>query len=422
MMELMNKATQGEAKPKYEAATLPIEKIIPSPGNFYSMEGIEELADSILLARGVLQNIVVRSADADGRYMIISGHRRVAACRKLVEDGHAEFGEIAALIENEADENLRELMLIYTNSTSRILTDAEKMRQAQRAMEILKNLKAEGKFEGRIRDAVARMLDTTGAQLARYAAIANNLTNPELKEAFEGGRLGVSAAYEASGLSEKGQNQIAEKLQEGGAVSIQDVKEVKEAERPAEKKNEATPKEHTEYLNTINPIWITTVKNGSTYGGVVGYGKAGEKTIEINLGSYPNKSSVKRAALEKIWREAPEEIVADILKAGYLENWGMPDRFKKEKPIEGKTVPEEDAMNEPPILPEIYALTTIISDLEALQEDYLGAAERHVAMGGDHAGKVNLETTAHHLQILINRTKSDLAFWKQKQKMKQVQE
>ncbi len=235
MMELMNRASQGEAeKPKYETMDLPIDLIIPNPNNLYSMDGIDELADSILLAGRVLQNIVVKAEDENGEFMIISGHRRLAACQKLVEEGHDEFDTIPALVENEADENLRELMLIYTNSTSRILTDAEKMRQAQKATEILKNLKAEGKFEGRIRDAVARMLDTTGAQLARYAAIANNLTNPELKEAFEGGRLGVSAAYEASGLSDKGQEAIADKLAEGGAVSIQDVKEAKEQEKPAD--------------------------------------------------------------------------------------------------------------------------------------------------------------------------------------------
>ena len=152
MMALMNEATKNEAnKPKYENKNLPIEQIIPNPVNLYSMEGIDELADSILLAGRVLQNIVVKAADENGKYMIISGHRRHEACKKLVAAGHGEFGTIPALIENEADENLRELMLIYTNSTSRELTDAEKMRQAQRATEILKQLKAEGKFTDKIR-------------------------------------------------------------------------------------------------------------------------------------------------------------------------------------------------------------------------------------------------------------------------------
>lgn len=237
MMALMNTASQSEAaKPKYELKTLPIDTIIPNPVNHYSMEGIDELADSILIAGRVLQNIVVKAADADGRYMIISGHRRHLVCQKLVADGHAAFANIAALIENEADENMRELMLIYTNSTARQLTDAEKMRQAQRATDILKQVKAEGKLDAPIRETVARMLNTTSGQLARYAAIANNLTNPDLKEAFEQKKIGVSVAYDSSRLSDEGQSEIADKLHATGAVTIRDVEEVKARETPKQEK------------------------------------------------------------------------------------------------------------------------------------------------------------------------------------------
>ena len=231
MMALMNTASQSEAaKPPYELKTLPIDVIIPNPANHYSMAGIDELADSILMAGRVLQNIVVKAADADGRYMLISGHRRHLACQKLVADGHAEFANIAALVENEANENMRELMLIYTNSTARELTDAEKMRQAQRATDILKQVKAEGKMDAPIRETVARMLNTTSGQLARYAAIANNLTNPDLKEAFEQEKIGVSVAYDSSRLSDEGQSEIADKLHASGAVTIRDVEEVKQRE------------------------------------------------------------------------------------------------------------------------------------------------------------------------------------------------
>lgn len=240
MMALMNTASQSEAaKPPYELKTLPIGVIIPNPANHYSMTGIDELADSILIAGRVLQNIVVKAADADGRYMIISGHRRHLACQKLVAGGHAEFREIAALVENEANENMRELMLIYTNSTARQLTDAEKMRQAQRATDILKQVKAEGKLDAPIRETVARMLNTTSGQLARYAAIANNLTNSDLKEAFEQEKIGVSVAYDSSRLSDEGQSEIADKLHETGAVTIRDVEEVKERETPQRKQAHA---------------------------------------------------------------------------------------------------------------------------------------------------------------------------------------
>ena len=237
MMALMNTASQSEAaKPPYELKTLPIDVIIPNPANHYSMAGIDELADSILIAGRVLQNIVVKAADADGRYMIISGHRRHLACQKLVADGHAEFANIAALVENEANENMRELMLIYTNSTARQLTDAEKMRQAQRATDILKQIKADGKLDAPIRETVARMLNTTSGQLARYAAIANNLTNPDLKEAFEQEKIGVSVAYESSRLSEDEQAKIADRLHTADAVTIRDVEEVKARETPKQER------------------------------------------------------------------------------------------------------------------------------------------------------------------------------------------
>ena len=240
MMALMNTASQSEAaKPPYELKTLPIDVIIPNPANHYSMAGIDELADSILIAGRVLQNIVVKAADADGRYMIISGHRRHLACQKLVAEGHAEFREIAALVENEADENMRELMLIYTNSTARQLTDAEKMRQAQRATDILKQIKADGKLDAPIRETVARMLNTTSGQLARYAAIANNLTNPDLKEAFEQEKIGVSVAYDSSRLSDEGQAEIADKLCAEGAVTIRDVEAVKTRKTPKQEQIQA---------------------------------------------------------------------------------------------------------------------------------------------------------------------------------------
>ena len=69
-----------------------------------------------------------------------------------------------------------------------------------------------------------------------------------------------------------------------------------------------------------------------------------------------------------------------------------------------KTEPE----TEPPVSPEVYALTTILNELTALEESYRGAAERHVAMGGDHAGRVNLETTASFLRRLIDQSNREL--------------
>lgn len=237
MMALMNEVSQGAAaqggaaRRRYEVVSLPLDLLVPNPLNGYVVDGVDELADAILLAGRVLQCVVVEPRDDAGRYVIISGHRRVLACRKLVEEGHAEFAEVPALVEYEKDACLRELMLIYSNSSARVLTDAEKMYQAERATQLLKELKAAGRMQGRVRDAVGRMLGVTSGQLARYAVISGGLSNEGLRRGFEAGRVGVSVAYEAASLTPEGQEEAAARLTAAGALSLRDVAELKVQER-----------------------------------------------------------------------------------------------------------------------------------------------------------------------------------------------
>ena len=237
MMALMNEVSQGAAaqggaaRRRYEVVSLPLDLLVANPLNGYVVDGVDELADAILLAGRVLQCVVVEPKGADGRYVIISGHRRVLACRKLVEEGHAEFAEVPALVEYEKDACLRELMLIYSNSSARVLTDAEKMYQAERATRLLKELKAAGRMQGRVRDAVGRMLGVTSGQLARYAVISGGLSNEGLRRGFEAGRVGVSVAYEAASLTPEGQEEAAARLTAAGALSLRDVAELKVQER-----------------------------------------------------------------------------------------------------------------------------------------------------------------------------------------------
>ena len=237
-MGLMSQASKTEAgAPKYELKRLNINELYPDPQNktVYSVENIEELADAIEIAGGVLHNLVVRAADETGKYMIISGERRWTACQLLVNEKRMEqFAEVNCLIENEHDEDMLDLMLMLTNSTARQLTDAEKMRQAERMTDILNRMKEQQGMEGRVRDIVGKMLQMSSGQLARYHAIAKNLQNEDLKQAFQDGRLKVSAAYEASQLSEEGQQKVADKLQEEGTVSLNHVTIVKHEEREDE--------------------------------------------------------------------------------------------------------------------------------------------------------------------------------------------
>ncbi len=225
---LMSDASrQASERPKYEAVRLPIDKLYPDPANrkVYGVEKIEELADSIELAGGVMHNLVVREPDTDGRYQIISGERRWTACKHLVEQGKEQYSEVGCLIEHVHDEDTLQLMLVLANSTARQLTDAEKMRQAEALTAVLTRMRKEGKVQGRVRELVGKILKTTSGQLARYHAIQTNLQGG-LRDKFERGEVGVSVAYEASKLDKAGQDAVAEKAK-AQPVTLKDVTAVK---------------------------------------------------------------------------------------------------------------------------------------------------------------------------------------------------
>ena len=69
---------QPKEKGHYEVAMIHYSQIHPSKMQFYLQEDIEEQADAIELAGGILQPLVVRQQDAD-QYELLAGHRRLEA-------------------------------------------------------------------------------------------------------------------------------------------------------------------------------------------------------------------------------------------------------------------------------------------------------------------------------------------------------
>lgn len=232
LMSLMNKASKEAAEPgampKYEQATLDISQIIPNPANkkIYSTKDIGRLAQSIELSGKVLQNLVVRDEDENGHYMLISGHRRLMACDMLVREGMEQYRKVNVLIEREPDSRIEELLLIESNASSRELTDGEKAAQAERTTELCRELKAEQKLPGRVRDIVAGLLDMSTSQLARYHAIVSNTTEPKLMERFNTGTMSTAAAYEAQKLDANQQAELAKKTEGKKKVTVEDVSKI----------------------------------------------------------------------------------------------------------------------------------------------------------------------------------------------------
>lgn len=260
--QLLNTASMAESgaagseeirRPPLKVVSLNIHDLVPSSGNFYSVESIEELKTSIELF-GVMQNLTVKPLD-NGKYEIISGHRRHKACAELVAEGKTEFEYVPCGIQAERDEIKERILLIMTNSTARELTDWEKMKQAEELRKNFEALKKRENLPGRVRDLVAEALGTSSTQIARLSAIDNNLT-PEFKEEYKEGRIGTSAAYELSGMSEEQQKQAFSEYQEKGGVSINEVKEQKrnaESSAPSQGPEPVEPVEPAESDATAEP-------------------------------------------------------------------------------------------------------------------------------------------------------------------------
>lgn len=173
---------------------LPWDKLIPDERNFYSLEGLEDLADSIATV-GLLDPIRVRP-DGDA-YVVISGHRRRAAIKLLIDSGEERWKtQVPCIVERgEISAELAELKLIFANASTRKLTSAEMSRQAARVEELLYALKGQGfVFPGRMQAHVAQACGTTESKLKRLHAIRANL-DPALLEMFDAGRLNEEAAY-----------------------------------------------------------------------------------------------------------------------------------------------------------------------------------------------------------------------------------
>ena len=227
-------AVERENEPRpadgMEQLTLDVYDLIPSQENFYSTQYINDLKQSIAIV-GLLQPLLVER-DGD-KFRVVAGHRRRLACMALVEDGLEQFRRVPCVTRAVEEEGavktiLDRLALIFANGF-REKSDWEKMEETLRTEALIAELRKEVEVEGRTRWITAEFTGITEAQIGRYKSIKNNLC-PELMQAFKAKRLGVSTAYELSGLSLDYQHRAADTLEEVGVLSINDAKALKQAE------------------------------------------------------------------------------------------------------------------------------------------------------------------------------------------------
>jgi len=254
MKHLTAQASTGEAgqeKPRrapLKIVSLSIHDLIPSKGNFYTTNEIDSLKRAIEIF-GVKQNLNVKPLD-NGKYEIIAGHRRRAACLALVDEGKPEYEYVPCAIETGKDEIKERILLIVTNSTTRTLTAWELMKQAEELKAYCEAWKERDNLPGRVRDMVAELMQVSTTQLARLNAIASNLS-PEFLAEMEAGRLDISAAYELAQLPPDKQAEAYKSHTDSGGTTYKDAKALKgETEDPPQ-----TYERPPDSLNTNPQTW-----------------------------------------------------------------------------------------------------------------------------------------------------------------------
>ena len=207
---------------------IPLSQIDEDPNNFYQLSGLDELAANISLC-GLQQPIRVRQKD-DGRYIIVSGHRRRAALEMLVQDDKERWGEAPCIVERDAvSPTLQQLRLIYANANIRKMTSAEISEQAEQVEQLLYRLKEEGyEFPGRMRDHVAEAVNVSRSKLARLKVIRENL-DASWVDSWKAGALSESQAYALAQMPSFWQSIIKENWSIGiGALYAERITKIRE--------------------------------------------------------------------------------------------------------------------------------------------------------------------------------------------------
>ena len=267
-MALLESIMRAERPEKTDAAfsvmMIHYSKLIPSVNNEYSVENIEELANAILLAGGIKQNLLARKKAPD-EYELIAGHRRHQAVKYLVEVmGCDSFAMVPVHVEKTGDV-MSELQLILTNSSARERSDYEKMVEVSKLthlMRLLQNGSPEDKelfhqvfgresnISGReFRKVVAEKLGLSETKVANLNNIERNLI-PELKDKFQEGSLGVSAANAAASLPAEEQKELTKKEE----IRFSDVKRKSVSESDTENIGEKLDVTCEEKPNVQEPI------------------------------------------------------------------------------------------------------------------------------------------------------------------------
>ena len=187
------------------AEHLAVEKLRPFEGHPFKVvdnEEMDQLTWSIL-TQGLLTPLVVRPLD-NGEYEVISGHRRLHACKK------AGIETVPALI-TDMDRDAAAIALVDSNLQREHILPSEKAFAYKLKLEAMNH---QGRTSGQVgqkwtRDEIAE--GESGRQVQRYIRLTNLI--PGILQKVDEGRIALTPAVELSYLTDAEQEDLLETME-----------------------------------------------------------------------------------------------------------------------------------------------------------------------------------------------------------------
>ena len=195
----MKKLTQAEY--------LPTHKLKPFEGHpFYVKDDndMEQLTESIR-QQGVLNPIMVRPLDTD-EYEVISGHRRLHACKKAGIEMIPAF--VCSMDRNEAV-----VAMVDSNLHREKLLPSEKAFAYKMKLEALNHQGASGQPGQKwTRDSLAEETNDSSRQIHRYIRLTNLI--PSILQKVDSGEIALTPAVELSYLDKETQEIVLDAMEQ----------------------------------------------------------------------------------------------------------------------------------------------------------------------------------------------------------------
>ena len=189
-----------------KAEYLHIEKLHPFEGHPFKVadnEEMDQLVESIM-AQGVLTPLVVRFLE-NGEYEVISGHRRLHACKR------AGIESVPAVI-MEMDRDAAAIALVDSNLHREHILPSEKAFAYKLKMDALNRQGTSRQLGEKLSvTQISEVTEDSERQIHRYIRLTNLI--PEILQMVDEGRIALTPAVEISYLTNREQRELLETME-----------------------------------------------------------------------------------------------------------------------------------------------------------------------------------------------------------------